>query len=398
MQKNLVFVGAGHAHLTAVSKAGTFVAQGHRVTVISASAYHYYSGMGPGMLSGIYRPQEVRFHVKRLAESRGTRFIEAKVIGIDPGKKVLSLRTGEEVEYDVVSFNTGSRVPTDLRPSPQENVFPVKPIENLLKGREAVLRAVASGSPRLAVVGGGAAGVEITGNLWRLVADAEGKAEIALIAGGRLLGRFPEGVRERALLSLRRRGVEIIEDARVDRIGGACDKFGESKALLGQGGVSEALLKQGEIRLVDGRSFPYDVAFLAVGVRPSPLFRDSGLPTGKDGGLKVNEYLQSVEFPDVFGGGDCISFAPRPLAKVGVYAVRENPVLYHNLRAALEGGVLRAFLPQESYLLILNMGDGRGILQKKSWIWDGRLAFWIKNYIDRSFMKKFQRMGELEEP
>jgi len=34
--------------------------RGHRVTVIMPSSYQYYSGMGPGMLSGIYRPQEVR--------------------------------------------------------------------------------------------------------------------------------------------------------------------------------------------------------------------------------------------------------------------------------------------------------------------------------------------------
>jgi len=36
------------------------------------------------------------------------------------------------------------------------------------------------------------------------------------------------------------------------------------------------------------------------------------------------------------GGGDCIYFKDRPLDKVGVYAVRENPVLYYNLMASLE--------------------------------------------------------------
>ena len=56
---------------------------------------------------------------------------------------------------------------------------------------------------------------------------------------------------------------------------------------------------------------------------------------GPDGGLRVNEYLQSVDHPEVFGGGDCIYFEDRPMDKVGVYAVRENPVLYHNLKAAL---------------------------------------------------------------
>jgi hypothetical protein len=37
------------------------------------------------------------------------------------------------------------------------------------------------------------------------------------------------------------------------------------------------------------------------------------------------------------GGGDCINFQDSPLEKVGVYAVRQNPVLLHNLMAAMDG-------------------------------------------------------------
>jgi len=96
------------------------------------------------------------------------------------------------------------------------------------------------------------------------------------------------------------------------------------------------------------------------GVQASPLFRDSGIPTGPDDGLLVNSCLQSVVHPEMFGGGDCISFAERPLAKVGVYAVRQNPVLFHNLLAALEGKELKTFVPQREYMLIFNLGNGEG--------------------------------------
>jgi hypothetical protein len=46
--------------------------------------------------------------------------------------------------------------------------------------------------------------------------------------------------------------------------------------------------------------------------------------------------------------------------------------------------------PGGEYLLIFNMGDGTGILHKKWLTLGGRLAFIIKDYIDRKFMKKFQ--------
>ena len=65
MGKHLVIVGAGHAHLTVLKNLEQFKQSGHRVTVVSESALHYYSGMGPGMLSGIYRPEEIRFNVKK---------------------------------------------------------------------------------------------------------------------------------------------------------------------------------------------------------------------------------------------------------------------------------------------------------------------------------------------
>jgi NADH dehydrogenase FAD-containing subunit len=156
-------------------------------------------------------------------------------------------------------------------------------------------------------------------------------------------------------------------------------------------------VQDGRAVLDNGTSLAYDFAFLALGIEPPPLFRDSGLPIGEDGGLLVDTHLQGVEHPEIFGGGDCISFGPRPLDKVGVYAVRQNPVLLHNLLAALEGRELKVFEPQADYLLIFNLGDGRGIFRRRGWVWDGRPAFWLKDRIDRRFMRKFQLAGELED-
>ena len=82
----------------------------------------------------------------------------------------------------------------------------------------------------------------------------------------------------------------------------------------------------------------------------------------------------------------------KPLDKVGVYAVRENLVLYQNLMASLEGRALQAFDPGGDYLLIFNMVYGTEVLHKKWLTFDGRLAFKIKDYIDRKFMNKFQKI------
>jgi NADH dehydrogenase FAD-containing subunit len=142
MGNHLVFVGGGHAHLTALVQLREYLKAGHKVTLISPSPYHYYSGMGPGMLSGIYRPQEVRFHVTKLAQDRGAGFISDVVMAVDPYKHILPLKSGKDIIYDVVSFNTGSEVAAgEYLMTPFENIFPVKPIINLLRARRLIRTA-----------------------------------------------------------------------------------------------------------------------------------------------------------------------------------------------------------------------------------------------------------------
>jgi len=370
MNKHLVLVGGGHAHLTTLLNTEAFSRQGHRVTVISLSSYHYYSGMGPGLLSGIYRPNEVRFHIKKMVEDRGASFVEGEVVKIDPESRVLFLKSGDKISFDVVSFNTGSYVPKEGVSGSETHIFPVKPIENLLNAQQALLDILPDRQPHLLVVGGGAAGAEISGNLWRLVQDNGGSARITLLAGEKFLESFPERMRRLTKASLLRRKIELIEGDRARHFEG------------------------GRAILESGRELPADFIFLSWGIRPSRLFKDSGLPTGPDGGLLVNAYLQSVAYPEIFGGGDCISFQKKALDKVGVYAVRQNPVLFHNLQAALGDQAMEAFEPGGDYLLILNLGDGRGIFWKKQIIWQGRLSFYLKDYIDKRFMKRFQVSGE----
>ena len=366
MGKHLVIVGAGHAHLTVLKNLKEFKESGHRVTVVSSSPRHYYSGMGPGMLSGIYRPEEIWFNVKKMSEDRGADFVEDNVVKIRPQEKKIDLHSGNEISYDVLSLNTGSYVPAKEAMPADESVFTVKPIEKLLMARRRIIEDLHDKDLKITVVGGGPTGVEVAGNLERLAKNESGRCRITLVAGTRLLSEFKSSVRKHALKSLTSRHVRVIEGARV------------------------AVVKDRKTELSNGDVLENDYVFMAVGVKPSSLFIDSGLPAGQDGGMLVNKFLQSVAYPELFGGGDCISFEPRPLAKVGVYAVRQNPILLHNLLNTLNGGALQEFVPQDTFLLALNMGDGTAVVRWHALVWGGKPGFALKNYLDRKFMKTFQ--------
>lgn len=373
MGKHLVLVGGGHAHLSVLKHLDRFTGGGCRATVISRSAYHYYSGMGPGMLAGTYRPREIRFHVRKMTEDRGGRFVEDGVFRVDPEKRILHLRRGATVAYDVVSFNTGSAVDIDIPlPATTRSCFPVKPIENLLAAREVVRRRLQKGALNLCVAGGGPAGIELSANLRSLVRQEGGEARIFLLAGDGLLSRHSAWrLKSCVQRELRRQEVTVLEGPRLSAV--AEEKIG----------------------LSDGTFLQCDLMLLATGTRPSRIFRDSGIATGSDGGLLVDATLRAVSHPEIFGGGDCISFAPEPLARVGVHAVYQNPVLLGNLTAAMSGRKdLQTYKPRRAFLLILNMGDGRGIFLRNGLVWCGKAAFWLKDTIDRRFMKRFQVSGE----
>lgn len=363
----LLLAGAGHAHMMVMDKLDEFVAQGHKVIAVGPGERHYYSGMGPGMLGGTYRPEEISFPVKSMIEARGGTFILGKVARIDaPGRKI-TLESGEEVAYDVLSCNLGSSVPSGLAEQGGGDIYTVKPIEQLLHARQRILELADQKPVRIGVCGGGPAALEVAGNAWA-AANEQGRkgCTVQVFTGSGFLKNMPPKVQELSRKSLEKRGIEIVQGSYVGKV------------------------ETGRVTLQNGEAYEQDVIFLALGVRPSKVFAASDLPTGKDAGLTVNRFLQSVTHPEIFGGGDCIWFEPRPLDKVGVYAVRENPVLLHNLRAQLEGGSLQPFDPGGSYLLIFNVGGGLGVFHKAGVSFDGKLAFWIKDYIDRKFIRAFQ--------
>jgi len=365
--KHLVLVGGGHAHMVTLENIHQFIEKGYNVTVIAPSDFHYYSGMGPGMLGNTYTPDQIRFATKQVVTKQGGVFVKDWVVRVDPEKKQLFTRKGNQFEYDVVSFNAGSHVPMESMPEGAENIYPVKPIEKLMQASEKLKKLFRERLCTISVVGGGPSSAEVAGNVWQLAGLTKGyMPEIQIFAGKKFMSRFPDSIRKRVFSLFRKRGIDIIET-----------------------GYVESVTKE-KIVLETGDSFDTDFVFMALGVKPSSIFEASGLPMGPDKGLVVNQYLQSAAYPEIFGGGDCIYFEDQPLDKVGVYAVRENPVLLHNLMASLDGTELSPFDPGSDYLLIFNLGGGAGVLRKNKLVFGGRPAFMLKDYIDRKFIRRFQ--------
>lgn len=369
MRSQLVLAGGGHAHLFVVSQAEAFRRAGAELILIDPGTL-WYSGMATGMLSGQYAPSEDTVDLETLCQRYGVSFHRSKVIALDREAREVRTESGEAIPYDLLSLNVGSAVDTSKVGDPGGLAWTVKPIAGLAKLRATLENYARRGRPcSVGVVGGGPTGSEIAANIEALFAASDAKVNVTILHGGhRLLPGFPSDAAGTLSPLLDQRGITIRLGTRIAGL-----KRGNEGILAATG---------------DGQELRFDEVVLATGLVASPTVSALGLG---ESGVRVDSHLRSLEDPTVFAAGDCISFVPRELPKVGVFGVREAPILKANLLASLTGGELAEYRPQEKFLIILNMGDGTGLAIRGGWHWHGRLAMKLKHFIDRRFMKRYQR-------
>lgn len=365
----VVLVGGGHTHLEILRRQ---ILQPHpriSLTLISDGPRQHYSGMVPGFLAGTYREDEIAFELKALTERAGGRFLEGKAVSIDPAGCIVRLFDTRQIEYDFVSFGIGSGTKGIALPGVREHAWIIKPIQRAVALRGALLAlARGTGTARAAIVGAGAAGVEIACAAAAVLKRAGRSRQITILESSQeILDGYEARFRRRVRRVLEEKGFVIM--------------FGAS--------VSE--VREKSVRLSDGREVSSDLTLWLTGSAPDDLFRGSGLALDERGYLLVDDSLRSVSDPRVFGAGDCVTLAPYPdTPKAGVYAVREGPALWGSLMAAVRGAPPPRYRPQKGFMSILNTSDGRALLQYKGLVSWGRWNWRLKDGIDRRFMRRYQ--------
>ena len=127
------------------------------------------------------------------------------------------------------------------------------------------------------------------------------------------------------------------------------------------------------------------------GAAPNELVRRSRLAKDARGFVLVDPTLREAGGAPVWGAGDCVTLDEAPwVPRAGVYAVREAPVLAHNLRAALGGGRPRRYRPQRHFLAALDTADGRAFVRWRGLAAHARWALALKDAIDGRFVRRYQ--------
>jgi selenide,water dikinase len=368
-RRHLVVVGGGHAHVFVLKSLGMRPEPSLRVTLVSPSPYATYSGMVPGVLGGQYALRDAQIDVRALAARAHAAFIPDRVVRIDAARHVVEMAQRPPLFYDLLSLDIGSQPAGTASIATDAPVTMVKPIELAAAGIGVALATPPPpGGRQVVVVGAGPGGVEIAFALAaRLRHEGKGGVTLCDALPHPVANRHPRTTRRVAAV-LRRHGIHFVGD------------------------VAVSAVEATRVRLGDGRDLPADLVVWATGAAGPGLFAASGLPTDARGFLRVGDDLRCPAHPDIFAAGDCATLASYPdLQKAGVYAVRQGPVLAHNLRAAARGATLRPYTPQRGFLSLLNTGDGKAILSWGRVAWYGRLPWRLKDSIDRAFIRRYAR-------
>jgi len=365
--KRLVLAGAGHAHLHVLRALGEARWPGVEVVLISPHPRQIYSGMVPGWIAGHYRLEQCVAPIEPLAAAARVRYIQDAACGVDADRRLVHLRDGDAIAYDVLSLNTGAGLALDASLAKHPGLLPIRPLESFVSRWEDALRGLLQDrKSRLAVVGGGAAGVELALAIAYRLRRPSGAAapRVVLACGGGLLSGHGPGVVKRARKALARQEVDIVE------------------------GWIEA--GPSGLQTDDGAALVADWIVAATGVRPPAWLARSGLALAPDGFVAAGPTQQSVSHAEVFAAGDIASRIDAAHAKSGVYAVRAGPVLTRNLRLAIEGRETVPYLPQRRSLYLLATGPKVAIVSWGGLSAAGHLAWLWKDWIDRRFMCRYQ--------
>ena len=384
--KDLVLIGGGHSHLFVLKYFAMNPVPGLRITLITRDLHTPYSGMLPGYIAGHYNYDQAHIDLRPLAQYAKARIYHAEVNSIDLENKIIYCPDRPPINYDLISINIGSKPNTLHIPGAKEFAIPVKPIDQFLSKWDALIEKTLASAQQdnifhLAIVGGGAGGVEMAlatqyrlNNILKNKNIKPNKLKVDIYCDSEtILPDHNAQVRKRFSRILQQRNINVHTQQYINKV------------------------EQSLLITTNGKKYSADAVLWVTNASSSSWLTNTGLQVDESGFIAVNDSLQSISHPNVFAAGDIAAVINHPRPKSGVFAVRQGMPLAKNLARAIKNKKLIPFKPQNNFLGLISTGDKYAIASRSNWSLEGAWLWNIKDWIDRKFMDSFNKLAEIKQ-
>ncbi len=381
--KDLILIGGGHSHLSVLKYFAMHPVPGLRLTLITRDLHTPYSGMLPGYIAGHYQYDEAHIDLRPLAQFAKARIYHAEVNDLDFANNHVICKGRPPIHFDFVSINIGSKPGTLHIPGANDFAMPVKPIDRFLTQWEQLTNKIinAKNQFHLAIVGGGAGGVEMAlatqYRLFQLLKQQNRCNDFLCIDlycdSDGILPNHNKQVQQRFKRILKQRNIKIHTNHRIKEV------------------------QQNHLINSDGKRYSADAVLWVTNASAPAWLAKAGLDVDAEGFITVNDSLQSTSHKNIFAAGDIAAVLNHPRPKSGVFAVRQGPPLARNLARAVQNEPLKPFTPQKNFLGLITTGDKYAIASRSNWSLEGAWLWKIKDWIDRRFMDNFNKLPDMEQ-
>ena len=371
-QKRVLIAGAGFGGIAAALTLEKNKTRELKIVLVSAKPHFEYRPALYRVVTG-KSPLEVCIPIREILEGREVEFIVDTLQDINLAQKTARGAWGANYAFDYLILALGSETAYFNISGLEEFSFGFKSITEALRLKRHLHKLFEDCSKEknpdekvcllhFVVVGGGASGVELAGELSkysRKLAREHGVGEelitIDLIeAAPRILPALAPKISEKAARHLRQLGVNIFTGRPME-----AQKLEEIK--------------------VRGLSMKTETVIWTAGIKPNSLYQKIfGLAFDSKGRILVDEYLQAKNSKNIFALGDGAS---TPYSGMAQTAIHDGQSVAKNILRDLEGLPLIRCRPQKPYNFI-PIGSGWALASLGRITLFGRVGLFFRRFAD----------------